>query len=87
MIFSYEKFSTIYKKDIDLKKSFYDLEIEVDPKNDNIIYIGDLVQKTEPEMLRTPTLIFTRSLMINKFFLPNNLIYPKSRILMENYFN
>ena len=23
-------------------------------KNDNIIYIGDLVQKTEPEMLRTP---------------------------------
>ena len=24
-------------------------------KNDNIIYIGDLVQKTEAEMLRTPT--------------------------------
>ena len=23
-------------------------------KNDNIIYIGDLVQETEPEMLRTP---------------------------------
>ena len=23
-------------------------------KNDNIIYIGDLVQKTETEMLRTP---------------------------------
>ena len=23
-------------------------------KNDNIIYIGDLVQKTENEMLRTP---------------------------------
>ena len=23
-------------------------------KNDNIVYIGDLVQKTEPEMLRTP---------------------------------
>ena len=22
--------------------------------NDNIVYIGDLVQKTEPEMLRTP---------------------------------
>ena len=25
-------------------------------KNDNIVYIGDLVQKTEAEMLRTPTL-------------------------------
>ena len=23
-------------------------------KNDNIVYIGDLVQKTESEMLRTP---------------------------------
>jgi DNA-directed RNA polymerase subunit alpha len=23
-------------------------------KNDNVIYIGDLVQKTEAEMLRTP---------------------------------
>ena len=23
-------------------------------KNDNIVYIGDLVQKSEPEMLRTP---------------------------------
>ena len=23
-------------------------------KNDNIVYIGDLVQKTEEEMLRTP---------------------------------
>src|SRR3978361_338301 len=24
-------------------------------KNDNIVYIGDLIQKTEAEMLRTPT--------------------------------
>ena len=31
------------------KRSSYKLQ-----KNDNIIYIGDLVQKTEPEMLRTP---------------------------------
>ena len=23
-------------------------------KNDNIVYIGDLVQRSEPEMLRTP---------------------------------
>jgi DNA-directed RNA polymerase subunit alpha len=35
-----------------------DLELSVRSanclKNDNIIYIGDLVQKTEAEMLRTP---------------------------------
>ena len=32
------------------------------------------------------SLIFTRSLMLNKFFLPNNLNFPKSRIILENYF-
>ena len=31
-------------------------------------------------------LIFSRSLMLNKFFSPNNLNFPKSRILLENYF-
>ncbi len=33
------------------------------------------------------SLIFTRSLLLNKFFIPNNLILPKSRIILENYFN
>jgi DNA repair protein RecO (recombination protein O) len=32
-------------------------------------------------------LSFTRNLLSNKFFLPNNLIFPKARILLENYFN
>ena len=32
-------------------------------------------------------LSFTRNLLSNKFFLPNNLIFPKSRILLENYFS
>ena len=42
----------------DLLKRVEELELSVRSmnclKNDNIIYIGDLVQKTEPEMLRTP---------------------------------
>ena len=33
------------------------------------------------------SLIFTRSIILNKFFIPNNLIFPKSRIILENYFN
>ena len=41
-----------------LMKRVEELELSVRSanclKNDNIIYIGDLVQKTEPEMLRTP---------------------------------
>jgi DNA repair protein RecO (recombination protein O) len=30
---------------------------------------------------------FTRNLLTNKFFFPNNLLFPKSRMLFENYFN
>ena len=36
--------------------------------------------------LMKKALIFTRNIMLNKFFLPNNLNFPKSRILLENYF-
>ena len=32
-------------------------------------------------------LSFTRNILINKFFLPNNLALPRSRIVLENYFN
>jgi len=32
-------------------------------------------------------LSFTRNLLSNKFFLPNNLTFPKARVLLENYFN
>ena len=32
-------------------------------------------------------LSFTRNLMLNKFFLPNNLYLPKSRVLFESYFS
>ena len=33
------------------------------------------------------SLFFTRNVLLNKFFLPNNLMFPKSRIILENYFN
>ena len=33
------------------------------------------------------SLSFTRNLLLNKFFLPNNLFFPKTRVLLENYFN
>lgn len=32
-------------------------------------------------------LSFTRSILTNKFFFPNNLSFPKSRLILENYFN
>ena len=30
---------------------------------------------------------FTRNILTNKFFFPNNLPFPKSRMILENYFN
>jgi|TARA_B110000914_G_C15462250_1_gene446446 DNA repair protein RecO (recombination protein O) len=32
-------------------------------------------------------LSFTRNILTNKFFYPNNLSFPKSRTILENYFN
>ena len=33
------------------------------------------------------SLYFTRNIILNRFFLPNNLTFPKSRVILENYFN
>ena len=39
------------------------------------------------KLLIKKSLIFTRSVLLNKFFIPNNLVFPKSRVILENYFN
>ncbi len=50
-----------------------------------------LVENKIPEIIDNDlikkSLSFTRLLMMNKFFIPNNLILPKTRIILENYFN
>ncbi len=50
-----------------------------------------LITKELPKILSNSmikkSLYFTRNIIQNRFFLPNNLTFPKSRILLENYFN
>jgi DNA repair protein RecO (recombination protein O) len=50
-----------------------------------------LIQKKIPEnftnLLIRKSLYFTRQVIQNKFFIPNNLLFPKSRIILENYYN
>ena len=50
-----------------------------------------LIQKKPPiklsNFLIKKSLYFTRNIIQNRFFIPNNLLFPKSRILLENYFN
>ena len=50
-----------------------------------------LIKKKIPSdvsnLLIRRSLYFTRQVMQNKFFIPNNLLFPKARIILENYFN
>lgn len=50
-----------------------------------------LIYKRTPEVISNniirKSLYFTRQVLLNKFFIPNNLSFPKSRIILENYFN
>ncbi len=50
-----------------------------------------LITKELPKTLSNnmikKSLYFTRNIIQNRFFLPNNLTFPNSRILLENYFN
>ena len=52
---------------------------------------GYLILQKIPEkfdkFLVKKSLIFTRNIFLNKFLIPNNLKMPKSRIILENYFN
>ena len=50
-----------------------------------------LIKKKIPNNLSNiiirKSLYFTRKVTLNKFFIPNNLLFPKSRIILENYYN
>ena len=65
------------------------IKIEID----NYIYDvpNFLILKKIPDkfsnILIKKSLNFTRYVMQNKFFIPNNIQIPKSRVILENYFN
>ena len=60
---------------------------------DNYIYDipNFLILKKIPDkfsnILIKKSLNFTRYFLQNKFFIPNNILFPKSRVILENYFN
>ena len=45
------------------------------------------IPKNLSKLIIRKSLIFTRNVLLNKFFISNNIIFPKSRIILENYFN
>jgi len=49
--------------------------------------IKEKVPQKISNLLIKKSLYFTRNLIQNKFYLPNNLPFPKMRVLLENYYN
>ena len=56
----------------------YDVPNFLISKKIPVIFNNTLIRKS---------LYFTRNVLQNKFFIPNNLLFPKSRVVLENYFN
>ena len=83
----YDTNLTEYLDDIKDDKNYLKIKI------DGYIYEipNYLIQKAIPKnftnLLVRKSLYFTRQVMLNKFFIPNNLIFPKARVILENYFN
>jgi len=64
-------------------------KIKIDDYNYEIpnFLISEKIPNDITKLLIKKSLIFTRSVLLNKFFIPNNLLFPKSRIILENYFS
>ena len=64
-------------------------KIKIDEYNYEIpnFLIKQKIPSEVTKLLIKKSLIFTRNVLLNKFFIPNNLIFPKSRVILENYFN
>jgi len=52
----------------------------------NYLIMNKLPKNISNNIIRK-SLYFTRQVMQNKFFIPNNLLFPKARIILENYYN
>ena len=76
-----------YSKEIRSDNDFHKIKI------DGYIYevpnylIQQKITTKYTNSLIRKSLYFTRQVMLNKFFIPNNLVFPKSRVIFENYFN
>ncbi len=77
-----EKFKNDSNNSDDIKK------IKIDTFNYDVPYflITRKLQKKVSNNLIKKSLYFTRNIIQNRFFIPNNIPFPKSRVLLENYF-
>ena len=77
----------IFKNSINELKNFEKVTIDGYKYEVPTFLITQKIPKQIDNVLIRKSLFFTRNILLNKFFLPNNLIFPKSRVILENYFN
>jgi len=78
---------TTFKNSINDNSNFKNIIIDGYNYDVPSFLISQKIPNQLTNQLIRKSLIFTRSILLNKFFIPNNLIFPKSRIIFENYFN
>ena len=78
-----EQYSSDDNKNYDISKIKIDGYIYEVP---NFLIFKKIPVKFNNTLIRK-SLYFTRNVLQNKFFIPNNLLFPKSRVVLENYFN
>ena len=78
-----EKYSSDESKNDDISKIKIDGYIYEVP---NFLVLKKIPVEFNNTLIRK-SLYFTRNVLQNKFFIPNNLLFPKSRVVLENYFN
>ena len=78
-----EQYSSDESKNNDLSKIKIDGYIYEVP---NFLIFKKIPVEFNNTLIRK-SLYFTRNVLQNKFFIPNNLLFPKSRVVLENYFN
>ena len=78
-----EQYSSNESKSNDISKIKIDCYIYEVP---NFLIFKKIPVEFNNTLIRK-SLYFTRNVLQNKFFIPNNLLFPKSRVVLENYFN
>ena len=75
-----------FKNEDDILTSIKKIEIDgFKYEVPNFLILGKIPEKIDSFIVKK-ALNFTRTIMINKFYLPNKMNLPKSRIIFENYF-
>ena len=82
----FDPFLEQFKPTEDLEKQHQTIEIDNIKYQVPIFLLSEKVNDLENRQIAM-ALSFTRNILTNKFFFPNNLIFPKSRMILENYFN